>query len=471
MSFTPRRPRNSASRPNNKKRREPRSKQISQLNGLRAVACQVVHDVVFKQQSLTTLLPIANEQIAEKDRALLQELVFGCCRWYFYLGELHDKFLDKPLHRNDKLAETLIKVGAYQLLYTRIPNHAALNETVEAAEELGLQNLKGLLNAVLRKISALETAPEPEASISSHPTWMQDKIKNNWPDHWQDILFQNNQHPPMTLRINPQFTDESTAAEAQTNKTLNDQTAYLKQLEEVDIDASACRFAPLGISLSSPCQVSRLPYFANGASSVQDEAAQLCCQLLDLKPKQKILDACAAPGGKTCAMLESEPSLDMLALDSDENRSKLILDNLSRLDLSAEVKIARAEELDTWWDNQQFDRILLDAPCSATGVIRRHPDIKLLRQEGDIKQLAELQLKLLCALWPTLKQGGKLLYATCSVFPQENSRIIERFLKAEDSASHIKIDAEWGLDTGFGRQLLPQHNGHDGFFYACLTKN
>jgi len=450
---------------NNKARREPRSKHIKQLHDLRAIVCQVVHDVAYKQQSLATLLPIASEQVDEKDRSLLQELVFGCCRWYFHLGDIHDQFLEKPLHRNDKLAETLLKVGAYQLLYTRIPNHAALNETVEATEELGPHNMKGLLNAVLRKISSLESAPDQETSIASHPQWMQDKIKHNWPDQWQDILFQNNQHPPMTLRVNSQFDT------ANIDDKATQQAAYLAQLKTAEIDAHACEFAPLGISLDSPCQVTHLPSFAEGAVSVQDEAAQLCCELLDLQPQQRVLDACAAPGGKTCAMLETQPDLDMLALDADESRNEFILENLSRLNLSAEIKTARAEEVNEWWDGQQFDRILLDAPCSASGVIRRHPDIKLLRQEGDIKQLAELQLKLLHALWPTLKQGGKLLYATCSIFPQENSRIIERFLKQESSASYNNIEANWGIETGFGRQLFPQESGHDGFFYACLTKN
>jgi len=465
--------RNSRARSRNSKRREPRSKPISQLRNLRAIACQVVHNVVFQQQSLATLLPIASEHVAEKDGPLLQELVFGCCRWYHHLGSIHNQFIEKPLHHNDKLAETLLKVGAYQLLYMRIPSHAALNETVEAAEELGMGNLKGLINAVLRKISLIEatkpdTQSQKEASISSHPLWIQDKIKNNWPDSWQDILVQNNQHPPMTLRVNQQFEVNSTTEANSTHS--NRRSEYLGRLQEAGIEAHACDFAPWAISLKAPCQVSRLPSFSEGAASVQDEAAQLCCELLDLKPNQKVLDACAAPGGKTCAMLETEPSLNMLALDADESRGEFISENLNRLGLSAKVATTRAEEVDTWWDGEQFDRILLDAPCSATGVIRRHPDIKLLRQEGDIKQLAELQLKLLCALWPTLKQGGKLLYATCSVFPQENSRIIERFLKQEVSAKYIQIDATWGQDTGFGKQLFPQQDGHDGFFYACLSK-
>jgi len=433
---------------------------LSKPNGapttnIRAIACQIVHDVMTQQHSLNTLLPIASEQVAEKDKALLQELVFGTCRWYFHLEAQHNQFLKKPLHQNDKIAEALIKVGAYQLQYTRIPSHAALNETVAAAEKLGIRNLKGLVNAVLRKILSIEKTAPLEAAIASHPLWIREKLKYNWPNQWNSILQQNNQHPPMTLRVNQQHTSRDD---------------YLEKLISAEIDARPTPFSSKGISLTKPCNVAFLPNFSEGDVSVQDEAAQLCCSLLDLKPKLKVLDACAAPGGKTCAMLETEPSLNMLALDVDSKRSILIGENLERLKLSANIQTAQAELIDTWWDGDQFDRILLDAPCSATGVIRRHPDIKLLRKEGDIKNLAALQLKLLSSLWPTLKQGGKLLYATCSIFSQENNRIIERFLKSEPTAKLNTIEADWGTDTGFGRQLFPQQNGHDGFFYASLTK-
>jgi len=427
----------------------------SKQNNVRAIACQVIHSVVIQQQSLNTLLPKASEQVAEKDKALLQELVFGTCRWFFHLEALHNQFLQKPLHKNDKIAETLLKVGIYQLQYTRIPNHAALNETVAAAETLGVRKLKGLINAILRKVNALEKTPPLEAAIASHPHWIQEKLKYNWPNEWESILQQNNQHPPMTLRVNQQHLDRD---------------SYLQKLIDAEIDAKASPHAKNGISLTSPCNVMNLPHFADGYVSVQDEAAQLCCSLLDLTPNLKILDACAAPGGKTCAILETEPSLTMLALDADPKRSERITENLERLKLSAKIKTAQAEQVDTWWDGNEFDRILLDAPCSATGVIRRHPDIKLLRKEDDIKNLAALQLKLLVSLWPTLKQGGTLLYATCSIFSQENNRIIERFLKSEPTAEIAPIEASWGIDTGFGRQLLPQQEGHDGFFYARLRK-
>jgi 16S rRNA (cytosine967-C5)-methyltransferase len=423
---------------------------------IRTVACQVVHDIAHQQQSLSRALPVASELVAAKDKALLQELVYGTCRWYYQLEGLHQQFLSRPLNRNDNMATTLLSVGAYQLLHTRIPVHAAINETVAAAEELELKHLKGLINAVLRKISSLKPSNETSAAIASHPEWMREKIRHNWPEHWQSILLQNNLHPPMTLRINSSAISKS---------------QYLQKLESAGIEARSAALAPYAISLARPQQVSSLPGFSSGQVSVQDEAAQLCCQLMDLRPGHRVLDACAAPGGKTCAMLESVPDINLLALDIDHSRTKLISDNLTRLNLSAQIQTAAAEQTDKWWDKQPFDRILLDAPCSATGVIRRNPDIKLLRRPDDIKKLAELQLKLLSSLWLTLNEGGKLLYATCSVFPQENSRVIERFLKQESSAQLVPLEVEWGIDSGFGRQLFPQQNGHDGFFYACLTKH
>lgn len=422
---------------------------------LRALACKTVHQVVHDQQSLASLMPEASREIASKDKGLFQELVFGTCRWYFSLEHIHNQFLKKPLSKQDAIASTLLKVGAYQLLWMRIPTHAAINETVEAAKQLGQNKLSGLINAVLRKISSLSLEADAEQARMSHPIWLQEKISHNWPEHARSIFEQNNTHPPMTLRVN---TQKSTPKD------------YLDLLVKHEIEAAPCSYAPNGISLVTPCDVKQLPFFDDGFVSVQDEAAQLCCDLLDLAPNLNVLDACAAPGGKTCAMLETEPTLAVTALDSDAKRSTRIKENLNRLSLKASVLVADALKPDTWWNGDRYDRILLDAPCSATGVIRRHPDIKLLRKQDDIKQLADIQLKLLHSLWPSLKENGKLLYATCSIFPQENSRVIERFLKQENTAKLEQIKSEWGIDTGFGRQLMPQKNGHDGFFYACLRK-
>lgn len=459
-------------KPNQAKRKDkistPRSPDIKSIHDCRALSALIVYEVDVNHQSLNSLLPMTSHQVDEKDKALLQELVFGTCRWFFWLKTLYTPFLSKPIHRNDFLVEILLCVGIYQLLFTRIPVHASLNETVEAAEKLGLGRFKGLINALLRQVSQQEiTIDDPifrqDMAIASHPQWFQDKLKHNMPETWRSILKENNEHPPMSLRINAQF-----YANDDSGKSLQD--IYLEKLAAKEMDAKASLISPYGIILSKACPVQSLPDFIEGGVSVQDEAAQLSCNLLDLQPKLNVLDACAAPGGKTCAMLEKEPSLSLLALDSDSTRADKIQENLSRLNLAAEIKVAQAEQLEDWWNGEAFDRILLDAPCSATGVIRRHPDIKLLRQEGDIKQLAELQLQLLTSLWQTLKPGGLLLYATCSIFPQENNRIVERFLKQTEDAELIPINSSWGLDTGFGTQLLPVKHSHDGFFYARIKR-
>ena len=282
------------------------------------------------------------------------------------------------------------------------------------------------------------------------------KLRHNWPGHWTTILDANNIQAPMTLRVNARrYRRED----------------YLAELARAGIDAEATRFATMGIQLVQPVPVERLPGFADGAVSVQDEAAQLCTGLLDLAPGQRVLDACAAPGGKTCAILEACPALaDVVAIDESAERLPRIEDNLARLDLDATLIQADAADLERWWDGRPFDRILLDVPCSATGVIRRHPDIKLLRRESDIVPLAGIQLGLLQAMWSLLAPGGRLVYATCSVFPQENHRIIQRFRTQSPEARLLEPAVDWGLDTGAGRQLLPNPNSHDGFFYAVLEK-
>jgi 16S rRNA (cytosine967-C5)-methyltransferase len=281
------------------------------------------------------------------------------------------------------------------------------------------------------------------------------KLQHNWPDHWPQILLANDQPAPMTLRLN---THQSS------------RMAYLDQLHIAGIDAVPGAFADTAIYLTQACDVTELPGFADGLVSVQDEAAQLAAQLLDLKPGQRVLDACAAPGGKLCQILEQEPGLAAVeAVELDQRRIERIQQNLLRLKLECKVTKGDAAASD-WWDGQRYDRILLDAPCSATGVIRRHPDIKYLRRNEDLKRMAELQLSILQNCWQMLSPGGKLVYATCSIFPQENERVLERFMKAELAAVHRPISANWGHARPLGRQLFPQQDGHDGFYYAVLEK-
>lgn len=423
---------------------------------MRAIAAGVLL-AVENGQSLSQCLPPALNRLPPNDRPELQALCYGTCRWFHRLdGELGGR-LKKPLRKPDRVVHHLMLVALFQLRFSQQATYAVLNETVEACRALDKPHLTGLVNGVLRAAER-EGAPEPadDTARYSHPVWMVEKLRHNWPDDWQRILEANNAQAPMTLRVNALRFGRG---------------EYLRLLADAGIEASATRFAPHGIQLARPVPVDRLPWFSDGAVSVQDEAAQLCTTLMDLAPGQRVLDACAAPGGKTCAILEACAGLaELVAIDESADRLPRVQENLERLDLHATLTQADAAATDTWWDGKPFDRILLDVPCSASGVIRRHPDIKLLRRESDITPLAAIQLGLLEALWAILKPGGRLVYATCSVFPQENHRIIQRFCKQQTDAVLFEPDAQWGRDMGAGRQLLPDPDSHDGFFYAVLEK-
>ncbi len=423
---------------------------------LRATAANVLL-AVEQGQSLSQCLPPALATLDTGDRPALQALCYGSCRWFHRLDDELQGRLKKPLRSPDRVVHHLMLVALFQLRFSQQASYAVLNETVEACRALGRPHLTGLVNGVLRAAERTGApAPATDAARVSHPSWMVEKLRHNWPEHWQAIVEANNAQAPMTLRVNGlRFRRDE----------------YLALLAEAGIEAAATRYAPFGIQLARPVPVDQLPWFADGAVSVQDEAAQLCTGLLDLAPGQRVLDACAAPGGKTCAILEACADLtEVVAIDESEARLPRVQENLERLDLTATLQQADAADVDNWWDGEAFDRILLDVPCSASGVIRRHPDIKLLRRESDIVPLASIQLGLLKAMWSILKPGGRLVYATCSVFPQENHRIIQRFLKQQDAARPLQPAVAWGRDMGQGRQLLPDPDSHDGFFYAVLEK-
>ncbi|OEY66143.1 16S rRNA (cytosine(967)-C(5))-methyltransferase RsmB [Marinobacter sp. X15-166B] len=425
-------------------------------HSLRAAAARVIQ-AVEQGQSLSQCLPPALLRVAERDRAGLQALSYGTCRWFHRLDAELDQRLKRPLRKQDRIIHHLMMVALFQLRFSQQASYAVLNETVEACRELNKPHLTGLVNGTLRRAQRDGEPAYPDSGTTlSHPLWMREKLRHNWPDDWQAILAANNQQAPMTLRVNARRTSRA---------------AYLARLAEAGIDARATRFAPQGIQLQQAVAVDLLPGFAEGLVSVQDEAAQLCTGLLDLQPGQRVLDACAAPGGKTCAILEACAELgEVVAIDQSAERLVRVDENLERLGLVANVMAADAGATDSWWEGTPFDRILLDVPCSASGVIRRHPDIKLLRREADITPLAAIQLDLLTAMWSVLKPGGRLVYATCSIFPQENHRIVERFLKQQDTTQLVHIDAGWGRDMGAGRQLLPEPDSHDGFFYAVLER-
>ena len=427
----------------------------------RLAAARALAAVLNGKASLGSSLPPLLDRVEPRDRALAQDLAFGTARWQPRLALLMDKLLQKPFKAADRDVEALLLVGLYQLLHTRIPAHAAIGETVACVDKLKKSSLKGLLNAVLRRAQREHEALLAELDRdpvlhTAHPRWLQKRLKTDWPEQWQAICAANNQHPPLLLRV---------------NRRQGSREQYLAELQAAGIAAEPCAFSRDGIRLLEACDVKTLPGFMEGRISVQDEAAQLAADLLDLAPGQRVLDACAAPGGKTCHLLEAEPGLShVTAIDLEQSRLARVRDNLDRLGLDAELIAADGRATKVWWDGKPFQRILLDAPCSATGVIRRHPDIKLTRQEADIAALAQLQGELLDALWPTLEVGGILLYATCSVLPQENSDNIGAFLARTPGARELDITGPFGLKQAHGRQLLPQDGGHDGFYYAKLIK-
>lgn len=427
----------------------------------RLAATRALVAVLAGRASLGSSLPEQLAKVDPRDRALAQDLAFGTARWQPRLSLLAEKLLQKPFKAGDRDLEALLLIGLYQLFHTRIPAHAAIGETVGCVDKLKKSSAKGLLNAVLRRAqreydSLLPALEHDPAARLAHPRWLQKALKARWPEHWEAIATANNLHPPLILRV---------------NRRQGSRDAYLAELAAAGIDAVPCAFSADGIRLLQPQDVTALPGFAAGRLSVQDEAAQLAAELLELAPGQRVLDACAAPGGKTCHLLEREPGLaEVVALDADAGRLQRVEQNLARLGLTARTLAADGRAVADWWDGTPFQRILLDAPCSATGVIRRHPDIKLTRQASDIAPLVQLQGELLDALWPTLEVGGILVYATCSVLPEENSSNLAAFLARTPGARELDIPAPWGLAQPHGRQLLPQPDGHDGFYYCKLIK-
>ncbi len=427
----------------------------------RARAARVLARIIFEGHSLSKALPDALQPVTDsRQRALIQVLSYGTLRWYFRLDAMLGQLLRKPLKQRDADLHCLLLTGLYQLDQLAMPQRVAVHETVQATRALDKDWASGLVNGVLRnyqrRASVLEAeiCENPQAR-HAHPGWLIDRLQSDWPDHWSAILAANNVRPPFSLRVNRQ---RVTRAE------------YLDILAEQSLEA--LRLAvPEGVRLDRPVPVEALPGFCEGFVSVQDGAAQLAAGLLALQPGQRVLDACAAPGGKTAHILESGVALaGLTAIDIDASRLERVAENLSRLGLHADLVQADAAIHSTWWDGVHYDRVLLDAPCTATGVIRRHPDIKLLRKQDDVAALVSRQQALLQSLWLLLTPGGMLLYSTCSVLTAENSEQVERFLALQADATEIPVNASWGHACKYGRQLLPGENEMDGFYFACLHK-
>lgn len=426
----------------------------------RAIAAKILGSLLKEQGSLSNQLdPFRHET----EFQFIQELCFGTCRWFHQLDFLLQELLSKPLKPKDRDVRALMLIGLYQLKFMRVPDHAAINETVSATSDLKQRWARGLVNAVLRNFQRQADTLQARldqaslASRASHPDWLVEAVATAWPDQLEDILDAGNARPPLTLRV---------------NLVRQSREQYLQKLSSLEIKATPGLLADSAIYLSEPIPVHEIPGFAEGEVSVQDEASQLVAGTLRLEPGLLLLDACAAPGGKTSSILESERSLTQLvAIDKDKSRLSRIEENLQRLQLEAELVCADAAILESWWDGEAFDRVLLDAPCSATGVIRRHPDIKLLRTPGQITALLATQQQLLHQLWQCLKSGGLLLYTTCSILPEENQAQIQQFLDSHNDAKYEGIAADWGVECESGRQLLPStRSGTDGFFFSLLRK-
>lgn len=425
----------------------------------RWIALQVMLKLLDKGRSLDDLLQgewFQGLPASARDLGLSREICFGLCRWYFALQELLQQRLQKPLRARDRDIELILLIGLYQLLVMGTEAHAAVNETVKLTLAQKKKWASGLVNAVLRGVIRDKLALDKDAALRACPPWMRARIEQDWGEQAAGIMLALNQRPPMTLRVD---TRQVSRAD------------WLAGLAEQGLDAAPHPLVDTAVVMSSACDVARLPGFAEGRVSVQDAAAQLAAPLLDCEPGARVLDACAAPGGKSMHLLQRYADIKLDALDNSAARLQRLRQNLARSGRTARVLVGDAALPQSWCEAVEYDAILADVPCSASGVLRRHPDIKLLRRESDIMPLREQQARILDALWSVLKPGGKMLYSTCSIFKEENELQVGAFLERHPQARAVSLDAAtWGSARPCGRQILPGSGNMDGFYYALLAR-
>jgi 16S rRNA (cytosine967-C5)-methyltransferase len=428
-------------------------------SSVRLVAIRVLESILLNKGSLSTQLARKQAEVKAEHIPQLKEICFGVSRQFPKLNSFALYMLEKPFQEKDLDIYAAILIALYQIDYMDTPEHAAVNEAVESAKLIGKPWAGKLVNAILRRY--LREADDIKAVLNdmpsvahSHPKWILKRFNKHWKNEFEQIVEANNARPPMCLRVNLSRVSRET---------------QMDKLSAIGIENEKGQFSESAIYLKQATSVQSLPGFFDGDMSVQDEAAQLSASLLAVKEGEKVLDACAAPGGKTGHLLESA-DIELTAVELEPWRLAKIEENLERLSFNAALICADSGDLGSWWDKEPFDKVLLDVPCSATGVIRRNPDIKINRKPADIDELVEIQKQLINNIWLTLKPGGKLLYATCSVMPEENEKQMADFLNETPNAQEIMLDVAWGKKVSHGIQLLPTKNSHDGFYYCLIEK-
>jgi 16S rRNA (cytosine967-C5)-methyltransferase len=430
------------------------------MNDTRALAAQALADIALRGVSLREAMEHKAPQLRDpRDRALLMALLSDGARWWLRFDAALDLLLDKPLRRKEPEVHALLVLGLVQLEVLELQDYAAVAATVEATRALKRPRMAGLVNAILRRwqrervelLAKLDAKPQTRHAM---PPWLVTAISTDWPAQHDAVLADSHREPPLMLRANRRRVTRD---------------ALVEQLRAAGYTADPHPWLADGIVLPHSTDVTRMPGFAEGLFAVQDGAAQVAADVADVRHGQRVLDACAAPGGKACHLLE-RADITLTALEFDAARTVRIRQNLDRLGLHADIRVGDAGDPSAWWDGKPFDRILIDAPCSATGVLRRRPDVRLHRRASDIDALVAQQRRILAALWPLLAPGGRLVYITCSLLRAENEAVVESFFAGRDDARAMPLHLPTGQAAATGWQILPGDGDLDGMYYAVFER-